>query len=476
MGEGRTNWGAMAGVSLAGVVVDNPRLREIARLRRRYAFVNADEAMAFVEAYYALDRYSTDTSSFYEIRTALIDGDIIPALGFFDDVAASAQRSLQPKARENAGEALRLKAQLLAAIDRRAAVELLGKATEIAPSAPRVWLSFGRCLSFVRDELGATPALQKAAKLARANDDWMTLREACWRLAAIARSQREYDRALFWSQQNLKVMHGYASEHSGDIGWTEVLAHSYADYGQLQAEANSLDAGRRFLEQAESLWLAIARREPANASAHRCLVAKAWRLAAGGCIDAEEGDEAHEAVMHAIGLIEPALSDAPADRLLQAELAHGFHMLAEVEQFRQNLGHAMTAARRAAALRGLLFGCETGGGHGMEDAAHADANVGRLHLQRGEYDSATAAFDRAISKWKAAAELQPPPSLDLYVHALTLTQRGSLADEGSEAFEEALDLMAQLAERGPLTGEQEDLFCFLEAALEMSPMSPANDA
>lgn len=101
---------------------------------------------------------------------------------------------------------------------------------------------------------------------------------------------------------------------------------------------------------------------------------------------------------------------------------------------------------------------------------HKEAN--RLHLQRGEYDSATAAFDRAISKWKAAAELQPPPSLDLYVHALTLTQRGSLADEGSEA----LDLMAQLAERGPLTGEQEDLFCFLEAALEMSPMSPANDA
>lgn len=451
----------------------DPRPRDVRMLRRCFAFSDAAEADAFAEAYLAIDRYSTDHSSFYEIRMTLMDGDVREAVRFFDNVHATARRSSSPAGRQQAGEALRFKAQIQAAVDRPAALAVLESAAARYADSAMLLASLGRSLCGMNRHAEAIGTLQKASDAAHETKNWQTLSQACKLLSNAHLQECQYDQALHQAQRNMRAAHAAANGTSDD-GLHEWLADSMAHYAAVQAEANDLAAAEPYMTRAEATWHLLGARQPAWRIQFLRQAAHAWLRVATGCGLAEEFDEALVATMRAVELIDDQAHQHPDDRDLQSDLAHAQFHVALAERSRGNLGLAVTALRRSAALRNLLLKCDRDHDRAAEGAAHAEATLGRAFLDRGEYERASAAFDRALSHWRAAHATRS--NHDLHAFALTLVQRASLdLDIDLAAYEQAAASMKELARRAQLTDEQDYLFQFVTDILMENRMRPAND-
>lgn len=454
-------------------VVD-PRVRDVRLLRRCFAFADPGEADAFAEAYLAIDRFSTDHASFFEIRLTLMDGDVTQALRFFDDVHAAARRAGTPADRSRAGEALRFKAQILAAVDRHAALALLQAAAEHHGDSALLMASLGRSLCSMNRSADAIGPLRQAADAAHATQDWQTLSLACNLLSNALLHEAQYDQALHHAQRNVRAAH--ATANSGADWAHDWLADAMAHYAAVHAEANDLAAAEPYMTRAEATWHLLGTRQPAARIFFARKAAHAWLRVAFGCGLADQVDEAHTATTRAVELLDAEAAVKPDDKDLQSDLAQAYLHVALAERSRGNLGLAVSALRRAAALRNLLLHCDRDGDGTGQGAAHAESALGRVYLHRGEFDSAAAAFDRALAHWRDTATAAKGSNHDLHVFALTLVQRASLEfDFDRDAYEAAALAMRELAHRTKLTEEQDDLFQFITDVLLQNRMHPAND-
>lgn len=446
--------------------------RELRRLRQRYAFRNQTEFDDFAEAYRAVDRYSTDATSYFDICLRILDGDIAMGVRFFDDVRTRALAAGGEAGRTGAGDALRLAAQLQVVADPVAALVLAERATATSAGDSRTWRTLAHLHMSAGDTDAAIVAMRAAATAAREKAG-LDYHEACWWLAGIVAAIDEHDEALAWAHRSVVAAHASVALKPDDAARHVILALALRAYAIERACVYSLDDARPFIDKASEIWrrLRESGRWTGNAA---CEAGRLWQRVAEVCFDDDAVDDARAAVHAAIAVLDAEAVAAPADVGTQRQLATAWLFLGHIERKRGQLGAALVASRKGAALRSMLLnrGADRMG-IASEDVGGAEMAVAVTHLRRGENDLARAAYDRALARWDGAT---PAASLDpnaIYNFALALTQRGTLDETcGRAFFERAERLLLDLDARQTLTPAAEALLGDIDALLAGLP---AND-
>lgn len=448
--------------------------RDLRVMVRVYNFPDADAYSGFDEAYRALDRLSNDSSSYFELRMELLAGNPGPAVRFFESEQKGALRRAEVDNRR-ASEALRFAAQMLVIRDETRALDAATQATLIDPQSAAAWLTLATLQARQPEErTAARQSFLTAARSASAAGDAALFHAACWKRSNLEGASGEGESALVWSQRSLQAAHDNARREPS-IAANLRLGAALVHYSGKLALFRSLDACRPFAEQACDLWKRIGAAGILDADAAIVHEAGVWREVAEALIGVSRFADAEFAARTSLAVLERAYDAAPGAAHLQKELATSFLLMAHIARRRHNLGEALAASRKAAALRSLLF---LRSAHDLPlglAAAEADASAGRAHLVRQEMAEAGRCFDRAIERWRAVGDRDPLADNDIFLLALTLAQRASTEPETSVALmEQAYELLTGLAARGPLTDEQDDLLADIEDVLAL-PERPAND-
>lgn len=447
--------------------------RDLRVMSRVYDFPDADAYKEFDEAYRSLDRLSNDSASYFELRMELLAGNPGPAVLFFESVHKEALRHVEADNRR-ASDALRFAAQMLVIRDEARAMDVATQATRVDPQSASAWLTLATIQARLPEErTAARQSLLMAARLA--GSDVAVFHAACWKRSDLEGAAGKGETAFAWSQRSLQAAHDNA-RRKASIATSMRLGAALVHYACKLALFRSLDACRPFAEQACDLWKRIGAAGNLDKDAATVHEAGVWREIAESLIVGARFADAELAARRTLVVLEQAYDAAPGAVQLQKELATGYLLMAHIARRRQNLGEALAASRKAAALRSLLFLRDADDLPLGLAAAEADASAGRAHLVRQELAEAARCFDRAIERWRAVGERDPLADNDVFLLALTLAQRASTEPETSVALmEQAYELLTGLAARGPLTDEQDDLLADIEDVLSL-PERPANDA
>jgi tetratricopeptide (TPR) repeat protein len=145
--------------------------------------------------------------------------------------------------------------------------------------------------------------------------------------------------------------------------------------------------------------------------------------------------------------------DLVGDTLFRRGLA--FWRVAEVQRFQNDLTAALAAMRQALSIHQALVDQEPGNPRWLDQLAVDHRNLGKIHLQRGEFDEAGAQLDEAIRMHQELVEQEPDVASWLAGLASDYGVRGNLmrdqrdAEGALAAYLESRTIHQGLLEKSP---------------------------